>query len=149
MRAPVEYWSDKAISHNAKSRSLLKWVFGGMFVLAAIFALLTERVFSTLYNGRPDSWKIAAPILVGVVAVWAVRLIVRMYLSQSHLATDAEERVTMVKTYLSLLEGGKMPDSEDRKLVLTPLFRPATDGIVKEDGIPHPALDLLTKLGGK
>lgn len=146
LRSPVEYWDAKATKHGDQTKRLLWWMFGSMAVLASLFLGLTYIVFSTLYNGKPDSWKIAAPILVGVVAVWAVRLIVRMYLSQSHLAADAEERVTMVKTYLSLLEEGKMPDSDDRKLVLTPLFRPATDGIVKEDAIPHPALDFLTKV---
>ena len=146
LRAPVDYWRQKAEKHARKSLVLARWMFGGMVALALAFLALTALVFSSLNSGKPDTWKIAAPILVGVVAVWAVRLIVRMYLSQAHLATDAEERVTMVQTYLSLLEEGKMPETGDRQLVLTPLFRPATDGMVKEDGIPHPVLEMLTKL---
>ena len=127
LRSPVEYWQKKAEKHTRKAKALVYVMFGGMAVLALAFLALTALVFSSLNSGKPDTWKIAAPILVGVVAVWAVRLIVRMYLSQAHLATDAEERVTMVQTYLSLLEEGKMPETGDRQLVLTPLFRPATD----------------------
>jgi len=47
------------------------------------------------------------------------------------------------------LESDKMPSDDDRKLVLQPLFRPASDGIVKDEGLPHPGLDLLTKIGGR
>jgi hypothetical protein len=72
-----------------------------------------------------------------------------MFLSNAHLATDAAERVVMVKTYLSLLEAEKLPADDDKKLILQALFRPASDGIVKDESLPHPALDFITKLGGK
>jgi hypothetical protein len=55
----------------------------------------------------------------------------------------------MLKTYLSLLESERLPSDDDRKLILQSLFRPASDGIVKDEVIPHPALDALTKLAGK
>ena len=42
-----------------------------------------------------------------------------------------------------------MPSDEDRKLVLAPLFRPATDGMVKDEGLPHPMLELFTRMGQK
>lgn len=145
LRAPVEYWKAKATAHTNKSNSWMKWTFGSMTVLAMVIGLLAWWVFSTLTDGKPDAWKVAVLVLVGVLGVWAVRLVVRMFLSHLHLATDAEERVTMVQTYLALLEGDKMPSDEDRKLVLAPLFRPATDGLVKDEGLPHPMLELFTR----
>ncbi|WP_425487836.1 DUF6161 domain-containing protein [Microvirga lupini] len=48
---------------------------------------------------------------------------------------DAEERATMVKTYLALTEK-HAADEKDRALVLASLFRPTTDGIVRDDGAP-------------
>jgi hypothetical protein len=53
----------------------------------------------------------------------------------------------MVQTYLALIEDGKMTKDEDRALVLTPLFRPAADGLVKDEGLPHPMLEMLTRSG--
>ncbi|WP_371412876.1 DUF6161 domain-containing protein [Thiomonas sp. X19] len=149
LRGPVEYWRTKATKHERKASDLIWWMFGSMAVLAIGLVWLTEHVFSTLSQGKPDTWKVAAPVLIGVVAIWAVRMVARMFLSHSHLATDAEERVTMVMTYLALLEGKKMPSDEDRKLVLAPLFRPATDGMVKDEGLPHPMLELFTRMGQK
>lgn len=149
LRGPVEYWQEKATKHERKASGLMRWMFGSMAALAIGLVWLTEHVFSTLSQGKPDTWKVAAPVLVGVVAIWAVRMVARMFLSHTHLATDAEERVTMVMTYLALLEGKKMPSDEDRKLVLAPLFRPATDGMVKDEGLPHPILELFTRMGQK
>lgn len=147
LRGPVEYWAAKAVRHELKASSLMRWVFGLMAGLGAILGGVAIWVFWTLTDGKPDSWKVAVLVLVGVLGVWAIRLVVRMFLSHTHLAADAEERVTMVKTYLALLEGEKMPADEDRKLVLAPLFRPASDGMVKDEGMPHPMLELFTRAG--
>lgn len=149
LRGPVEYWSARAVVHESKSVKFRQWAFGSMGVLALILGPLAMWVLSAADSAKPDAGKLAALVLVGVLGVWAVRLVVRMYLSHTHLAADAEERVTMVKTYLALLEGEKMPSDEDRKLVLAPLFRPATDGIVKDERLPHPILELFTRAGQK
>ena len=148
LRGPVEYWTSKAKVHQDKAKLLMKWVFGSMAGLAGIIGGIAFWMLKDLADKTaPESWKVAVLVLVGVIGVWAVRLIVRMFLSHTHLATDAEERVTMVQTYLALLEGEKMPADEDRKLVLAPLFRPASDGMVKDEGMPHPMLELFTRTG--
>lgn len=149
LRAPVEYWQTKATTHGDKANHWMSLTFKSMGGLGMILGLLAAWVFLTLHDDKPDAWKVAVLVLVGVLGVWAVRLIVRMYLSHQHLAIDAEERVTMIKTYLALLEGDKMPSDDDRKLVLAPLFRPATDGIVKDEGLPHPLLELFTRSQGR
>ncbi|MDM0012000.1 DUF6161 domain-containing protein [Variovorax sp. J22P168] len=143
LRAPVEYWKTKARTHAEKAEELLKASFIAMGLLAVVLCLAAWWTLA----GTSDFRKFAVMILLGTLGIWAIRLIVRMFLSNSHLATDAEERVTMVQTYLSLLEEGKMESGDDRKLILAPLFRPASDGLVKDEGLPHPILELLTRQG--
>lgn len=148
LRGPVEYWSTKASTHQTKAKNLMLGSFGSMVGLGVVLGLLSTWIFQTLNkDGLPDTWKISVLVLVGVLGIWAVRLVVRMWLSNAHLSTDAEERVTMVQTYLALIEDGKMTKDEDRALVLTPLFRPAADGLVKDEGLPHPMLEMLTRSG--
>jgi hypothetical protein len=149
LRAPVEYWQGKASGHSTKAKFWMAWTFGSMAALAVVLGVVAAWVFNTLTDGKPDAWKVAVLALVGVLGVWAVRLVVRLYMSHAHLAADADERVTMVQTYLALLEGDKMPSDEDRKLVLAPLFRPAADGLVKDEGLPHPLLEWFTRGGTK
>ncbi|MDB5823673.1 MAG: hypothetical protein JWR21_2377 [Herminiimonas sp.] len=149
LRAPVSYWDGRRRYHNASANRLRKWSFGSMAALALVIGVLAYWVLSNLTDGKPESWRVAVLGLVGILGVWAVRLVVRLFLSDLHLATDAGERVTMVKTYLSLLEADIVPSEEDRKIILQALFRPATDGIVKDEGLPHPALEALTRMGSR
>lgn len=150
LRAPVSYW-DARKEHHEKRTTIFGWVTGSF--MAVITGGLIGGAYWVLENlskeNQPDPWRISVLVLGAVLGIWALRLIIRMLLSHIHLGTDAAERVTMVQTYLALLEGNNLPSDDDRRLILQALFRPATDGIVKDEGVPHPALDALTKLGGR
>jgi hypothetical protein len=150
LRAPVDYWNERKSHHERRSKVTGRFAFGSMAVLAVGLGVIAYWVLSNLTpDGKPEAWRVAVIGLVGVLGVWAVRLIVRLFLSNAHLATDANERVTMVKTYLALMEADKLPTDDDKKLILQALFRPASDGMVKDEGLPHPALEFLTKMGGR
>jgi Family of unknown function (DUF6161) len=142
-------FGDALIEHESKLDSV-RGAFKEKMSLRAIavaLGLLAVWVLKSMTPDKtqPDAWRVAVLILVGVLGIWAVRLLVRMFLSHTHLATDASERTTMVQTYLSLIEGGNLTSDEDRKLILQALFRPATDGLVKDEGLPHPFLEALTR----
>jgi hypothetical protein len=148
LRAPAEYWRTKRDGH-------LKWAwltgavsFAGIGGAAGGLAWQIHELLNKTPAGTvPEAWRLAVLALVGVFTVWALRLVVRMFLSHLHLLTDAGERVVMVQTYLSLLEGDHLPSKEDRQLILQALFRPAADGIVKDEGVPFSLAEALTRSG--
>lgn len=108
------------------------------------------EIFGRVPNGEmPAPWRVASLVVTAVFLTWAIRLVIRLFLSHSHLRTDAAERVVMMQTYLALLEDYKLKEDRDRSLILTALFRPASDGMVKDENIPHPMLDAITRLTGK
>lgn len=78
-------------------------------------------------------------------ALWATRIMSRIYMSEHHLAVDAGERATMATTYLALTNT-RSADEKDRAVVLAALFRPTADGIVKDD--PPPLLTPASFLAG-
>jgi Family of unknown function (DUF6161) len=90
----------------------------------------TEIPYAALFKAT------AFAILMTTIAFWIGRILLRMYLSGHHLATDAEERRTMIMTFLALAKN-KSVEENDRKLILTALFRPGSDGIVKDDAAPE------------
>jgi hypothetical protein len=148
LRGPVDYWQTRSKHHEGRTKVLGCWTFGSLTALALVIGAMAYWVLHGLNpNGQPEAWRVATLVLIGVLGVWAVRLIVRMFLSHGHLAADAAERVVMAKTYLSLTEAGKTLSDEDRKLILQPLFRPASDGLIKDEGLPHPILEAITKIG--
>jgi len=148
LRAPAEYWSEKRKGHR-----LWAAVSGGLSFLgiggaaAGLGWQIHELLNKTPAGTVPETWRLAVLALVGVFTVWALRLVVRMFLSHLHLLTDAGERVVMVQTYLSLSEGNQLAGKEDRQLILQALFRPAADGIVKDEGVPFSLAEALTRSG--
>jgi hypothetical protein len=146
LRAPAAYWRAKRNRHLwfAIGSGLLS--FSAMGFCAYALAVKAQQLLTGAQPSLPpESWRVAVLVLVSVFAIWAVRLIVRFFLSQVHLATDASERIVMVETYLALLEGDRLSTKEDRQLILQALFRPSADGIVKDEGIPPSFLELLTR----
>lgn len=146
LRAPAEYWETKRKGHV-----VMAWVtgvlsFAGIGGAAALLGwFIHDLLINTPPNSAPESWRVAVLVLISLFTVWGVRLLVRMFLSHLHLNTDAAERVVMVRTYLSLLEGDRLASKEDRQLILQALFRPASDGIVKDEGLPPSMFEFLTR----
>ena len=146
LRAPAAYWDTKRQKHATYS-----WITGILSFVGigasgcGLYWLIIDLLKNAAPSAAPENWRVALLALVGLFAIWAVRLIVRMFLSNLHLASDADERVVMVKTYLSLIEGGQLSSNEDRQLILKALFRPTTDGLVKDEGIPPSFLEFLSR----
>ena len=90
-------------------------------------------------------WQLGLLFILATLGTWLLRVLVRVYLSHLHLGTDANERVTMIQTYLALLREGSGPAENERQLILQTLFRPSSTGLIKDDGIPSSAFDLLSK----
>ncbi len=148
LRAPATYWDDKRREHERLSKVMGAVSFSSIALSVLGLGWLIHDLLRTAQpNTAPEAWRLAMVVLIGLFAVWGVRLVVRMFLSHLHLATDAAERVVMARTYLSLLEGDRLASKEDRQLILQALFRPASDGIVKDEGVPFSLAEVLTRTG--
>ena len=152
LQAPVEYWQKRADDHKKRAKSFA-WVFalGVVIVLVALgvvsSVVLPELSSGTLGgDGEMPYGRIALLIALGGLFVWPIRIVSRLLLSNLHLWTDAEERVTMVKTYLSLLRSDSGLDDSDRTLILNAMFRQSATGIVKDDGLGVSATALSSRL---
>lgn len=142
LKAPVQYWEEKARKHRLAREELAKVLIA--FSIVATFALgfglywLAEHVLAVAKD-EPSTHAYLVFATLGVVATtivfWIARVLTRLFLSQHHLEIDSEERATMVQTYLALT-ATNMASPDERAIVLNSLFRPTTDGIVKDDGAP-------------
>jgi hypothetical protein len=102
-----------------------------------------------LAKGAGEQLQAVEWVLIGVPAViilWLLRFLHRQATANLAGMDDANERVTMVETYLALQNEGKI-EAVERPLVLQPLFRPSVatgdDGVTKSL-IDH-AIDVLGK----
>ena len=154
LKAPVEYWREKASNHRTSARELRNWVAGffalmiGGYVIA--FAGLHQQfaAFLLQFQGSTGALLVVSAVfaLLASLPLWIGRLLVKFYLSEHHLATDAKERETMTQTYLALTAEGAV-DEKDRALILGALFRSTPDGVVRDNAQPDtsPAA-MLSKL---
>ena len=147
LKEPVTFWESKQ-----KSSFWTAIAFGVIFVigLIAVGAILVKES-QAIYEGLKlgdtiEYWRVAGMILLGGLSFWFLRILSKIFLSQLHAWSDAQERVVMVKTYLSLLQDEKALEPDDRRLVLEALFRPAPTGIIKDDGVPPALFDAITRL---
>lgn len=149
LRAPVQYWKESHIAHRN-----LAWSFAGLSIAvlggstAALIAIIQWAFGSLGPNDDPKPWEVGVVVVSTFFAVWIVRIIIRLFLSHQHLATDAAQRVTMVQTFLALSQEDGGVAKEDRSIVLQQLFKSASDGLVKEDGTPPGWIEYITRSKG-
>ena len=150
LRAPVDYWTDKAKMHRDAVKISRHWLIGftsigSLFLPSALYFLAITS--AELAKGDAAVYIKFAVIgaIVTTVAFWVGRVLLRIYFSDRHLLTDAEERVAMIKTYLALSKDQDVTASE-RALVLAPIFRSAADGIVKEEGPDASLAGIIARL---
>jgi Family of unknown function (DUF6161) len=145
LQAPRKYWTRQLKSHRSAARRGKCWLLGGAAVTVIVVGVWLKLMWwvadSTKIADIPLSIWLITGALVGI-GFWVVRLLSRLYLSSEHLSRDAEERVTMIETYLALKKGNHV-SNEDLRFVLAALFRPTEDGLVKDDGLPAPLAELF------
>lgn len=158
LRAPVDYWTGKSTDHAMQKDKAYKnlrnyFVVLTLLLLAAFFS--AGRVVVSVHDAANEPVALYVLISAGLavlstIGFWIGRLLTKLYLSQHHLKTDADERATMIKTYLALTENGAASDA-DKQIILGALFRPTADGIVRDDGPPDLALQSIAArmLSGK
>ncbi|WP_371373445.1 DUF6161 domain-containing protein [Thalassotalea aquiviva] len=148
LHAAVKYWGIQQNSHNDKAKLYAKALGATTFVV-----LLTIILFAIWGLDKPFK-EVAVSRLVTAAAIttfgiWIIKVVGNIFMSHLHLATDAQERRTMIHTYLALTRKGQGPKEEDRQLILQTLFRPSTTDMVKNDQGPTQLVDLINRLSPK
>lgn len=168
--APVEYWETKRKKHRNMTWGTAFAVVVGMVGVGYFLSAKMENISQSLaatphvalsvaassvqttasmqsVTSASATWQLGTFLMLAVLSIWAIRLLVRIFLSNMHLENDAGERVTMAKTYLALIRSDSLSKENNIDIVLGALFRSTGDGIVKDEGLPPSTLDFLTKLG--
>lgn len=89
-----------------------------------------------------------AALLITLLGI-LIKITLRQFNTHSYLALEAEERITFTKTYLALLNEGKLKSEDDRKLVLESLFRSTKSGAVEEIPFSSPVELIFKTIGDK
>lgn len=147
LQAPVKYWKKKSTNHRR-----LAILFGILSLAGMPFLLyvLGEEALSVIGKLKPGEnptyWHLFILIITGILGVWILKVLIKIFLSHTHLNIDAEERITLTETYLSLLREGHGLNEGDKQLILQNLFKSTPTGIVQDDSMPSNTIDMLMRL---
>jgi len=137
LRAPVMYWESEAQRGEVGAR-----IWGGLFFMVLVTAVVvlvlsadSLRQFVEVQEAGAAA-RLAILVAGGTLVFWLLRMVARIFLSNYHRSKDAAERVTMLKTFLALLQEERI-ERDMLPLVLGAVFRPGATGIVKDDAAPE------------
>lgn len=154
----VTYWSIKAKSH--KRNSYIFGIASGLLMISTFIGivLLGKYIISLdltdlngigrkilTESGALQLWVYGFFIVCMTLIIWFIRLIVKVFLSNLHLLSDARERQTMIQTYLALEREENTLKETDRDLILPSIFRVSTNGLIKGDSTPNSPINVITK----
>ena len=127
----VTYWSKKAESH--KTNSYIFGIIAGLLMIVSIIGIFNLGKYIiglelTDVNGIGRKILTATGalqlcvyvffIISMTLIIWFIRLLVKVFLSNLHLLSDAKERETMIQTYLAFEREENTLKDTDRDLIL-------------------------------
>lgn len=145
LHASVRYWGLQEKFHKKMSTTfgLVSVVIAGL-VLWGIYEYSDHFLKADIKSIHVS--KIVTAAFITTFGIWIVRTCANLFMAHTHLRTNAQERRTMMHTYLALLRKGQGPNENERQLILQTLFRPSTTGIIKEDAGPSNFVDMLNRI---
>ncbi|MCX8476777.1 MAG: DUF6161 domain-containing protein [Sphingomonas sp.] len=152
LRAPVALWEQRAKAHRGQAAAAHRnfWIATICAVIVGIGVpyLLGDYIAGSFHalhclSDQPKSCvrqfsakgplTVAGLLLTTSLILWVTRLQYRIFLSERHLSLDADEKKAFAETFMALKEGASV-DIANETIVLTSLFRPTQDGIIKDEG---------------
>jgi hypothetical protein len=163
LKAPVLLWQEKETKHQAESAATRIYFIRSLIatgVLVIVFALFLINRADTAnvilgpvgcVSAKPETcsgFSVRGLSILTLMAafftclLWYVRMQMKLFLSERHLALDARERTAFAQTYIGFLAEKDSSDEAEgqRAAVYAALFRPSTDGIVKDEGGLDPSI---------
>lgn len=138
LQAPAQYWEEMESDYR---ESGIWWFIGSMGVAVATVVLLIyifkmlPNTLSLEYNWMYIFKTSAVITIITSIAVYVLRLAVKMATSSFHLSRDARERSRLTYFYLALIQNKAVTDKE-RAIVLNSLFSRSDTGLLKGDSSP-------------
>ncbi|MBC9797858.1 DUF6161 domain-containing protein [Sinomicrobium weinanense] len=158
VKEAVTYWTQKAKNHRIYS--IVFGITSGLVMITTFISIICFGKYIIGLNlDAPDGvgkklltqsgalqiWVYAVFLGALTLIVWIIRLLVKIFLSNLHLLSDAKERETMIMTYLAFEREEQVLSKEDKDLILPSIFRVSSNGIIKEDSSPNPIMNIVTK----
>lgn len=145
--AAKDYWADKAQRHSTSATwSFYMFLFPVSLLVFLIFYITqksslaiqldnnqTLSATTSLIHDSNSLLHYLPYLLIFSLLIWVSRIFLKIMFSNLHLKEEALEKETQIMTYLTLIKEGAGLENDDRKLILEAIFRPSTNGLIKDE----------------
>lgn len=147
LQSPAKYWEELESNFKKEGKCWLiaACVMVGITVASLGYVLynLPDSLNVTIENAGFNTIRATLILTVMIsLAVYIIRLMIRMAMSAYHLSRDAKERHQLSYFYLALLRDDAIKE-EDRMIVLQALFSRSDTGLIKGDSSPSFPIDSM------
>lgn len=138
LEKPAEYWKKMAESYSKKG---IGWLVVSCVTAVAIIAMLiliicfVPNIYDTDSHWFDILKNTAILTVISSVAIYLLRIFVKMTMSSIHLSRDAKEREQLSYFYLALLNNDAVTDKE-KALIINSLFSRSDTGLLKGESTP-------------
>ena len=147
LRAPATYWHRRSkLAFRAWLGSLVVFLLGAAAIVgvAVVFGPAFLQELASV-EGSGHFAILAFVSIPALTALWALRHVARLFVTNLERSGDAKLRETMATTFLALAkEGATEVDRDERLMILQALFRPPNPAPA-DDGHFGGALEILTR----
>ena len=134
LEAPEKLWNERSEKYRKKAKY---WTVGLCFV--AIILLLVIAWFVHSLHEFPKGITEKVPFLsqqvlfIGVISffVYSIRVIVKIVMSNHHIAMEYEQKAALTRFYRALTYEGIEVDDNEKLIIMSALFSKADTGLVK------------------
>lgn len=148
LESPAKYWKDRA-DESKQQASFWTWIFGGVAlagILGAVFGYPPILKEFRANDGSLGAGTIGLMTAPAAIVLTTLALLFRNIAGYQRDSTAANERYTMIMTYIAFSGDEKSPiDEEHRRHILDRMFTPTTEDNATKDN-PHPYIDALRQL---
>ena len=137
LEAPEKLWNNRAEEHIKQARNwaifLVFTVVALIFALGKLVLVIHDYSLNTIKNEIPfisESF-----ILISVISffIYIIRILIKIVLSNHHLATEYKQKAALTRFYQSLTKAGTDISKEERLIIINSLFSKVKTGLVKTD----------------
>lgn len=137
LEAPELLWRERAEEHQKQAA---KWT---LFLIVAVLALISALVLLVIviHDYSLNIIKKDLPfisesfILISVISffIYIIRVLIKIVMSNHHLATEYKQKAALTRFYQALTKAGSNIDKDERLIIINSLFGKVETGLVKTD----------------
>lgn len=137
LEAPEKLWTERAEEHQKKAKKwtyfLIFAILSLIFTLAVLVVVIHNYSLNIIKNELPFISK--SFILISIISffIYIVRILIKIVMSNHHLATEYKQKAALTRFYQALTKAGTDIEKEERLIIINSLFSKVETGLVKTD----------------